>query len=59
MTTTSFSGLAKMEAKAMGLPGVQVCAVPHPLGAGLPAEQVKIKAENAMEMLVKLMTGQA
>jgi hypothetical protein len=58
VTTTSFNVLATMEATAFGLPDVQVCAVPHPLGAGLPEDQVRIKAENAMETLVKLITAQ-
>ena len=47
-----------MEAKAKGLPDVEVLAVPHPLGAGQLPEQVKKKAEDAMETLVKMMTGQ-
>ena len=47
-----------MEAKAKGLPGVEVLAVPHPLGAGQLREQVKKKAQDAMEALVKMMTGQ-
>ena len=58
ITTTSFSGLAKMEAKAFGLPEVEVLAVPHPVGAGQLPDQVKKKAEDAMEALVMLMTGQ-
>ena len=58
MTTTSFNGLAKMEATAFGMPDIQICAVPHPLGAGLPQPMVKVKAENAVPILVKLMTGQ-
>ena len=44
VTTTSFNGLAKMEATAFGLPDIQICAVPHPLGAGLPLDQVRIKS---------------
>jgi hypothetical protein len=47
-----------MEATAFGLPDVAICAVPHPLGAGLPEDKVKLKAENAMETLVKLLTEQ-
>lgn len=58
VTTTSFNGLAKMEATAFGLPDVQILAVPHPLGAGLPMDKVRLKAENAVDALVKLMTGQ-
>jgi hypothetical protein len=48
-----------MEATAFGLPNVAILAVPHPLGAGLPADKVKTKAENAVEALVKLMTSQS
>jgi hypothetical protein len=47
-----------MEATAFGLSDIQICAVPHPLGAGLPEDQVRKKAENAVETLVKLMTFQ-
>jgi hypothetical protein len=47
-----------MEATAFGLPDVQICAVPHPLGAGLPADQVRIKAENAIDFMVGLITAQ-
>ena len=57
VTTTSFNGLAKMEATAFGMPDVQICIVPHPLGAGLPEDQVRIKAENAIDQFVKLITG--
>jgi hypothetical protein len=58
VTTTSFNGLAKMEATAFGMPDVQICAVPHPLGAGLPEDQVRIKAENAMALLTKMIIGE-
>jgi hypothetical protein len=58
VTTTSFNGLAKMEATAFGMPDVQICAVPHPLGAGLPEDKVRMKAENAIATLVQLMTTQ-
>ena len=47
-----------MEAKAKGLPGVEVLAVPHTIGAGQLPEKVKKKAQDAMEALVKMMTGQ-
>ena len=47
-----------MEAKAKGLPDVEILSVPHPLGAGQLPEMVKKKAEDAMEPLVKMMTGQ-
>ncbi len=58
VTTTSFKGLAKMEAKAFGMPDVEILAVPHPVGT-LPPDKVRLKAEDAMEALVKLMTGGA
>jgi hypothetical protein len=58
VTTTSFEGLAKAQAKALGLPDVTILAVPHPLGAGLPADEVVRKAENAIGPLVKLMCRQ-
>ena len=58
VTTTSFNGLARMEATAFGMPDVQICIVPHPLGAGLPEDQVRAKAENAIEQFVKLITAE-
>jgi hypothetical protein len=47
-----------MEAKAFGLTDVALLVVPHPIGAGLPEDKVKLKADNAIETLVKLMTSQ-
>jgi hypothetical protein len=47
-----------MEATAFGMPDVQILAVPHPLGAGLPEDKVRLKAENAMAIFQKLMTEQ-
>jgi hypothetical protein len=47
-----------MEATAFGLVDVAICAVPHPLGAGLPLDKVKLKADNAVEALVRLLTSQ-
>ena len=48
-----------MEAKSFGLPDVAILAVPHPIGAGQTHEMVKTKATNAIEKLVKMMTGQS
>jgi hypothetical protein len=48
-----------MEATAFGIPDVAILAVPHPVGAGLPADKVKMKADNAAEALVKMMTRQS
>jgi hypothetical protein len=48
-----------MEAKAFGLTDVAILAVPHPVGAGLPADKVKMKADSAVDALVKLMTSQS
>jgi hypothetical protein len=56
VTTTQFDVLARVEATAMGLPDVQILAVPHPLGAGLPIDKVRTKANQAMEALVHLIT---
>lgn len=58
VTTTQYSYLARMEAAAFGLKNVQVLEVPHPLGAGVPKDEVEIKAINSMEILEKLITGQ-
>jgi hypothetical protein len=58
VTTTQFDVLARVEATAMGLPDVQILAVPHPLGAGLPVDQVRDKADLMMDALIKLITAQ-
>ena len=42
----------------MGLKNVSILAVPHPLGAGLPEDKVREKAENAVEELIKRLTEQ-
>ena len=47
-----------MEATAFGLPDVQILAVPHPLGAGLPEDKVRMKADDAVETMVRMITGQ-
>jgi hypothetical protein len=47
-----------MEATAFGLPDVAMLAVPHPVGAGQTPDMVKMKADNAIGTLVKLMTSQ-
>jgi hypothetical protein len=56
VTTTQFDVLARVEATAMGLPDVQILAVPHPLGAGLPVDKVRLKADASMEKLIQLIT---
>lgn len=42
----------------MGLPDIQILKVPHPLGAGLPEDMVRQKAENAVNTLIELITKQ-
>jgi hypothetical protein len=58
VTTTQFDILARVEATAMGLPDVQILAVPHPLGAGLPIPQVREKADASIAELIGLITAQ-
>jgi len=58
VTTTAFSGLAKVEAKSFGLPDVALLVVPHPIGAGQTPEMVMRKATDAMAKLAGLMIGQ-
>ena len=41
---------------AKGMPSLQRVVVPHPI-AGLPPDQVRCKAENAMEQILQSLTG--
>ena len=52
----SFASLAQTVALAKGMPSLRRVVVAHPV-AGLPAEQVRAKAENAMEEIVKSLGG--
>ncbi|MFH1652143.1 MAG: hypothetical protein ABID87_08620 [Chloroflexota bacterium] len=54
VATTSFTPLARVNARAFGMPDLTVLTVPHPLG-GLSAAEVQQRAEDAFPALVDLM----
>lgn len=50
-----FLVLARSVAAAKGLPSLPLVIVPHPLG-GLGAEAVKVKADKAIDDIIRLLT---
>jgi hypothetical protein len=48
--TKAFESLAKLQAKAMGLPDLPIVMIEHPLG-GIPAEQAIAKAQAIAEQV--------
>ena len=48
--TKAFESLAKLQAKAMGLPDLPIILIEHPLG-GIPAEQAIAKARTIAEQV--------
>ena len=48
--TRAFESLAKLQAKAMGLPDLPLVLIEHPLG-GIPAEQALAKARASAEQV--------
>jgi hypothetical protein len=48
--TKAFESLAKLQAKAMGLPDLPIILIEHPLG-GIPAEQAVAKAQAIAEQV--------
>jgi len=54
--STEFEALGKVEAQALGMANLPMVIVPHPVG-GIPLEQVAKKANNALEAMVKALSG--
>ena len=48
-----FKSIARVNARALGLPQLPIIAVPHPLG-GITAQEVKIKAEESLDEVLKM-----
>jgi hypothetical protein len=55
MGTFEFEALAKLESKNRGLETLPLALVPHPLG-GIPEDEVRRKADLAVEAVVKALT---
>jgi hypothetical protein len=52
----SFASLAATIALAKGMPSLTRVVIPHPI-AGLPAQEVRAKADRAMEEILKALLG--
>ncbi|HEV8672871.1 MAG TPA: hypothetical protein VGX21_02390 [Methylomirabilota bacterium] len=50
MTTTAFEALARHEAHTLGMEGLPLLVIPHPLG-GEPPERVAARAAAAVAQL--------
>jgi hypothetical protein len=51
-----FESLGKVEAQALGMADLPMVIVPHPVG-GIPLEQVAKKADDALEAMIKALSG--
>lgn len=56
LCTDVFLGLAKDEARALGMPALPIVVIPHPLG-GEPPERVQARGEGAVEGVIAALTG--
>jgi hypothetical protein len=56
MCSDAFSSLAKTIAGSRGMASLRLVVVPHPI-AGIPAEQVRAKAEKAIDDIIKSLVG--
>ena len=58
VATTAFGALASEVAATLGLPGMQIVAVDHPLG-GVDEAAVIDRGDSAVELALRLLTGPA
>jgi hypothetical protein len=58
VVSTPFKSLALAQAAAFSLPNVALLVLPHPMGVSVAPETAALKAENAVEELITLMTNQ-
>ena len=54
--TDAFVSLAKAVAIARGIPSLRLVVIPHPI-AGIPADQVRAKADKAVDEIVQCLVG--
>jgi hypothetical protein len=52
----AFLALAKSISTALGISSPRLVVIPHPL-AGIPADEVRIKADNVVITVVEKLTG--
>jgi hypothetical protein len=55
LCTDAFLGLAREEARTLGMPELPLVIIPHPLG-GEPAERVQARAAGALDGVVAALT---
>ena len=51
MCTEAFTGLAREESRALGMPDLPIAVIRHPLG-GLKEEHVHERSQEALEQVV-------
>jgi hypothetical protein len=56
LVSTSFAGLARSQAKALGMPALPTVVLPHPIG-GSPLDAVLAKLDHAFEEIVSRLTS--
>jgi hypothetical protein len=54
VATDSFTRLAALQSKAMGMPDLAVAVIAHPLG-GIEPDEVRSKAEGAVATVIGLL----
>jgi len=55
LCSDAFNSLAKTIATSRGMPSLRLVVVPHPI-AGIPADQVRAKAEKIIDEIIKNLT---
>jgi len=58
LCTDAFLGLAKEEARTLGMPELAIVVVPHP-GGGEPLEKIQARGDGALEKVVAALTRAA
>jgi len=54
--TDAFISLARAVAASKGMSSLRLVVVPHPI-AGLPADQVRAKADKAVDEIIRCLVG--
>jgi len=56
--SSAFAALGANERRALGMPGLPIVVVPHPVG-GIPPEAARALADGAIEEVHRVLTGDA
>ena len=54
--TDRFRSVAEMASRSLGMPGLPLVFVPHPL-AGLKTAEVQVKADAVLDQIIRALTG--